>query len=331
MSIGKNNLIDTGELNEADIVEVDEKILLVDDEPNLLSALKRQLKGHFAITTAQSGLKALEKVEKEGPFSVIVCDMCMPGMYGTELLQRLQILSPDTVRIMLTGDAQQQTAIKAINEGHVFNFLTKPCPTNALVDSIETAIKQYQLVVNSRKMHAETKRLALTDQLTGLANRYQFNERFKQSLLLAQRERKKIALLYLDLDKFKPINDTFGHPVGDAVLQNVAARLTKQCRETDVIARLGGDEFAILLVHPDCEENIERVASRIIVELRKPMDALGKEVILGASIGVSVFPRDGNTEDMLIQNADLALYEAKSLGRNCCRFYRLELRDWSCP
>lgn len=179
-----------------------------------------------------------------------------------------------------------------------------------------------QDITERKKVQAEITRLALTDQLTGVANRNYFNMKFDQSLKLASREGKLVALLLLDLDKFKPINDTFGHLVGDAVLQGVANVFRQQCRETDVIARLGGDEFAILLIHPGSEEDVARVAERIINEVRRPMQVGEDELRVGVSIGVAMFPEVDVAIEGLIKKADLALYEAKDAGRNCIRFYR---------
>lgn len=134
----------------------DNRILLVDDEPNVLAALKRQLRKRFAVSTATSGQDALDLVASEPSFRVMVCDMRMPGMAGLEVLKQMQTLSPDTTRMMLTGNADQQTAIDAVNEGNVFRFFTKPCPTEKLVAGIEAGIRQYQLVTAEQELLERT-------------------------------------------------------------------------------------------------------------------------------------------------------------------------------
>lgn len=180
--------------------------------------------------------------------------------------------------------------------------------------------------ITERKLaQDEVRRLAMTDQLTGLANRYQFHKRFGESLSLARRENKRLALLLLDLDKFKPVNDTYGHQTGDALLTNVAEIFQRHSRDTDVVARLGGDEFAVLLVHPVGVEGISAVAQRIIDAVKAHVHALGYDVRTGISIGVSQYPDDGVDQDSLIEKADLALYAAKSQGSNRFRFYGPEL------
>lgn len=179
-------------------------------------------------------------------------------------------------------------------------------------------------ITEQKRAQEEIQRLAMTDQLTGLANRNQFHQRFNETLKLAERENKRLALLLLDLDKFKPVNDTYGHPVGDALLQTVSAIFTKCSRETDVVARLGGDEFAILMVHPESSEAASVNAQRVVDEILKPVNIMGYDIQIGTSIGISLYPDDGENEEDLIQKADLALYEAKEAGRNTFRFYKAE-------
>lgn len=137
-----------------------EKILLVDDDPNLLSALQRQLRKRFDLTTAQGGEEALAAVEKADhgrePFAVVLCDMRMPGMDGIEVLKRIKDIAPDTVRMMLTGNADQQTAIVGINDGAIFRFYTKPCPADRLVEGLEAGLAQYRLVTAERDLLEKT-------------------------------------------------------------------------------------------------------------------------------------------------------------------------------
>jgi diguanylate cyclase (GGDEF)-like protein/PAS domain S-box-containing protein len=168
----------------------------------------------------------------------------------------------------------------------------------------------------------EIQRLAMTDQLTGLGNRYQFNRRFDESLKLAAREGNRLALIMLDLNKFKLINDSFGHLAGDAVLEKVATVLQDNCREIDVVARLGGDEFAILLIHPEETQNVKVIIERIADEMKNPVTILDNKVVIGASIGIAIYPDDATNKDNLIRKADLALYEAKKSESDDFIFYR---------
>src|ERR1700722_16692957 len=163
--------------------------------------------------------------------------------------------------------------------------------------------------------------LARTDSLTGLANRSTFNERLWQAFAAAQRGALGFAILYLDLDKFKPVNDTFGHPVGDALLQQVAERLKCCTRESDVVARLGGDEFAILQGEMREAANAGVMAAKIQAALARPFSVNGNEINISVSIGISPYiPGNAGADTMLVQ-ADLALYRSKDEGRNRYRFH----------
>lgn len=137
-----------------------ERVLLVDDDPNLLSALQRQLRKQFDLTTAEGGSPALQAVteamESRNPFAVVLCDMRMPGMDGIEVLSRIRALSPETVRMMLTGNADQQTAIDAINRGNIFRFFTKPCPAEELAVGLQAGIDQYHLITAERELLENT-------------------------------------------------------------------------------------------------------------------------------------------------------------------------------
>lgn len=135
---------------------MNDKILFVDDEVNILDSMRRQLRKRFQIDTAISGQEALEKLKSEGPFAVIVSDMRMPEMDGIELLKTVKAMYPDTVRLMLTGNADQETAIEAVNKGQIFRFLSKPCPIPTLVTSLALALHQYQLITAEKELLDET-------------------------------------------------------------------------------------------------------------------------------------------------------------------------------
>ncbi|CAA7614442.1 ATPase [Magnetospirillum sp. LM-5] len=176
--------------------------------------------------------------------------------------------------------------------------------------------------ITERKLTQEKiHRLAMTDHLTGLANRTHFHARFKEFLKLAKREEKNVALVLVDLDKFKPVNDTFGHIVGDELLKSVASIFLRNTRETDLVARLGGDEFAIILVNPESRDAVAKISQRIISDVSQEMTVLGHKLAIGASIGIAIYPENGLDQDELILKADAALYESKRGGRNTFRFH----------
>jgi diguanylate cyclase (GGDEF)-like protein/PAS domain S-box-containing protein len=167
-----------------------------------------------------------------------------------------------------------------------------------------------------KRVEARVQYLALHDALTGLANRVLFFDRLNSAIAAAHRKGGAFALLYLDLDDFKPINDTSGHEAGDLALRNVAERLRDCVRENDTVARLGGDEF-ILLVSDAFEETAAvTVAEKVIAELTRPLPIEGCQHLLGCSIGIALYPRDGEDADGLMRHADAAMYGAKRLGKN---------------
>ncbi|MDX1538386.1 EAL domain-containing protein [Arsukibacterium sp.] len=176
----------------------------------------------------------------------------------------------------------------------------------------------------SERKHQEKKihQLAYLDELTGLANRRLFLDRLKLALANAQRHQHKMAVLFLDLDLFKRINDTLGHQAGDEALTEVARRLTASVRDGESVARLGGDEFTILLPEVDDIASLEVLARRLISQFEKPFRLLQQDFFLTTSIGISVFPADANTTDQLIKHADVAMYQAKAAGRNQYCFYQ---------
>lgn len=169
--------------------------------------------------------------------------------------------------------------------------------------------------------------MALHDELTGLPNRALLHDRLVQAIALATRSCKSVGVLMLDLDHFKSINDSLGHYVGDSVLQEVAKRLTNCLRESDTVARIGGDEFVIAIPLASSSEEIEQAAQRIQATLNRPYRIEGHEVHLGVSIGISEYPAHGEQPEVLLQNADSAMYQAKSAGRGACLSFTAEMTE----
>ncbi len=200
-------------------------------------------------------------------------------------------------------------------DGELHWVKARAFPVRDLVGNVVRITGIAQDITRRKCAEEEIRNLAMTDQLTGLANRNQFQQRFEQSIKLANREGGILALMMLDLDLFKFVNDNFGHPVGDASLKAVAIIFSKFSRETDVIARIGGDEFAILVVHPESEDSAGISAQRIIDELRKPITVMEKNIEIGVSIGIALYPKDAEDQEGLFYKADQALYHAKENKR----------------
>lgn len=173
-----------------------------------------------------------------------------------------------------------------------------------------------------KEAEEQIKQFAFFDSLTRLPNRRKLLERLEHSIAVSTREKSKFALLMLDLDRFKAVNDNFGHSAGDELLQQVATRISTRLRSTDMVARLGGDEFVVLLADISRKEDAARVAEMIVADLSTPFQ-LGQhgDVHIGTSIGISLYPEHGDVAEMLMDNADVALYQAKNSGRGCFAYF----------
>ena len=185
--------------------------------------------------------------------------------------------------------------------------------------ALERAVRERKMVEHQLAAAIEQKDgardAALHDTLTGLPNRVLFNDRLTHAISLATRKSAALAVLFIDLDGFKTINDTYGHGTGDAVLQTTARRLKENTRDNDTVSRYGGDEFLCLLTEVQDEKNISMIAEKIIKAIAAPLNASVSDrnfnPIFGASIGISIFPTDGTTADALVKSADTAMYRSK--------------------
>jgi len=180
--------------------------------------------------------------------------------------------------------------------------------------------------ISERKRNEEAiTKLAHFDANTGLPNRTLFFDRFQCAIAQARRSGQQLAVMFLDLDGFKAVNDTLGHVAGDALLTEVAARLLKSIRAVDTVARFGGDEFAFVLNNATSEANIALVANRVITSLAEPFMLDGVSCQIGGSLGIAMFPQDHESMDTLINQADTAMYVAKKGGKNHYRFFTADM------
>jgi diguanylate cyclase (GGDEF)-like protein/PAS domain S-box-containing protein len=182
-------------------------------------------------------------------------------------------------------------------------------------------------ITERKRNESRIEYLATHDGLTDLPNRNLIHDRITQAISHARRTERQIAVMYVDLDRFKVVNDGFGHPFGDEVLKAAGARLAGIVRDGDTVARQGGDEFLVLLADLRKSTDVYIVAQKVLEAFEQPFMLLGREIHLTASIGVSLFPQDGQTADALIGNADVAMYRAKEAGRNAYQFFTREMSD----
>lgn len=185
----------------------------------------------------------------------------------------------------------------------------------------------YSDITEMKKSEEKIRFQAYHDALTGLPNRTLFYDRLQNALLHAKRHKAIVAVLFVDLDNFKKVNDTLGHSAGDELIKSVAQRLQDSVREMDTVARLSGDEFILLIDDLDSKEQATLVANRIIESIQKPYPIHGKELQVGASMGVTFYPEDGTEVESLVKNADIAMYKAKELGKNAYQLFTNEMKE----
>lgn len=178
----------------------------------------------------------------------------------------------------------------------------------------------WNLLTRLKQTNEQITRLAHHDTLTGLPNRILFYDRLNHAIARARRGKESIAVLFLDLDGFKLINDMYGHDVGDALLQEAARRIEACVRESDTVARMGGDEFTVILCNVQARNSYDRVVKNIVESIARPFVLNGKDCLVSVSIGVALYPDNGETAEQLVKIADAAMYLAKQSGKNCYRF-----------
>jgi len=181
-------------------------------------------------------------------------------------------------------------------------------------------------ITQLKQTEEEVRRLAMTDYLTGLSNRAHFSESLENNVRIATQEKRKFALMMLDLNMFKPVNDSHGHPVGDALLRSVAETIQKCTRDGDIVTRIGGDEFAVIIGDYCGEDDVLSCAGRIYRQISRPTEIQGKSISISVSIGISYFPDDAETASDLIKCADQAMYQAKKSGSNVLTYKTFRMR-----
>ncbi len=296
------------------------KLLIVDDLPDNRAVLTRRFERRgFEIVEADCGPEALRLVNEQS-FDCVLLDVMMPGMDGTEVLRRIrENFSPSLLPVvMVTAKSQSEDIVEALKNG-ANDYVTKP------VD-FSVALARVNSQIGRRRAEARIAHMARHDPLTDLINRMVFCEQLERAAADSRRYRRSFAVLCVDLDRFKTVNDTLGHPIGDALLKDMAERLRTCVRgATDAVARFGGDEFAILQTDLQEPSDAEALAMRIIETISKPLCLEGNHISVGASVGIAIAPDDGLEPEHLLRVADLALYRAKQEGRNAYRFFEAEM------
>lgn len=280
-------------------------VLIVDDEEVICRLFAAMLKHYgYEAVLETNGNKMMSHLWS-AQFDVVLLDLIMPGINGVDLLRQLKQSFEDLPVIIVTGHGSIETAVESLQAG-ASDFVTKPVEASELDIRIKKAID-----------YAHTKRLAYTDGLTGLYNYRSFRDRLDQEVERANRYHRSLSLIMIDIDHFKLYNDTFGHPLGDRVITEVAWSLRQLSRTSDIVARYGGEEFALILPETD-RTNAEAFGHRLR-EYIEQHPFSGEEQLPGHTLTISVGIASylpPHSEDTLIKAADAALYQAKRDGRN---------------
>jgi diguanylate cyclase (GGDEF)-like protein len=299
------------------------RILVADDSVVVRAIVRHGLAqaGH-KIDEAANGAEALRLLEAHS-YDAVVTDLRMPEVDGFGVLSAIKERGLDTEVIILTASCKDdmRSAVRALRLG-AHDYLTKPLASaEEMVMTVERAVEKKRLSEANKRLIRELAALSRTDTLTGLANRRAFEEALRGEVMRARRYRVPLSLLMLDLDHFKKVNDTYGHPGGDAVLRDFAAIIRGVFRDTDAAFRYGGEEFAVLLPHSTAE-HAERAAERLLAEVRRARIQVGSTTLkVTCSIGIAdLRAGDGDAQEML-RRADAALYRAKAAGRDRAKVF----------
>jgi len=301
-------------ISSSDILHA--KVLVVDDRRVNILLLERMLSGAgYASITSTTDPGDVCQLHRDNRYDLILLDLVMPRMDGFQVMEGLKEIEADGYLPVLVVTANPAHKLRALECG-AQDFISTPFDLTEVLMRVRNML-EVRLVYEASRSHGKTlESLALRDPLTGLVNRRLLAERISMAVVHARRNSRAMAVLYLDLDGFKEINNTLGHSAGDALLKMVAARLVATVREEDTVARLGGDEFIIVLSYPSSTNGAGKVASKVIAALSQPYRIEGQTVTITASAGIGIYPGHGDDADTLMKSADVALYEAKRAGKN---------------
>ncbi|GAB4391236.1 MAG: GGDEF domain-containing response regulator [Gammaproteobacteria bacterium] len=308
----------------------DPKILIVDDDEIDRANYRRCIKKYDKLNPlwfeASNTNKALSMC-KQQHFDCILVDYNLPEQNGIEFIKQLtkQVDLSETALIMLTGQGSESIAVAAMKAG-VHDYLIKQevnpqFLTHAILSALDKVSLNKQIEQQSKRITS----MAYRDPVTNLLNRVSFEPEFEKAIAKARRHQRLLALMFVDLDYFKQVNDTYGHNVGDLVLKKASSRIIGCIRCEDIVARIGGDEFVVVLTEISSEPDAGKVASKIIDALSRPMLINNQKIEIGATIGIATFPQDHAEPDSLIKYADMAMYQAKKGGRNQYQYFSGEL------
>ncbi len=298
-------------------------VFLVEDslsDAHYLKTLLEKSKKPFELTHFTRLQEALDAPELDKQ-DVLLLDITLPDAHGMEAIVTAHITAPEIPIIVISGLDSEETSVNALQAGAQDYLLKNTLASESLIRSIRYATERNRLTVALNELNRQQQYLATHDELTGLPNRQLLYDRLGQTIARSERYNYRFALIFLDLDSFKAINDSLGHHLGDELLTISAQRLSSCIRETDTVARLGGDEFSLILTRIPSIDMAANVCQEILDVLASPFMLNDNEYYISASTGIAIYPDDGQDAKTLLRNADTAMYSAKEQGRNKYKFY----------
>jgi len=305
------------EVGKCEVMEKTIKILFIDREHGeyLLIA---DILSH--VRNVQYELVWCDQLETAAPqilsnqYDVVLLDFYWGDLSARDLLNSVKVQANKTPIVIMTDEMEIEVDRDVIRTG-ASDYLIKGQIDHQLLE------RTLRYAIERKQTEIHLARLAHYDQLTDIPNRILFRDRLEHVIHLANRDKTSFALLFIDLNGFKQVNDNFGHDAGDAIIRICAERLSACMRRSDSVARMGGDEFTLLLSHIDNHTDVAHIAEKIIALISEPADINGYEVVVGCSIGIAIYPQAGRDADSLLKNADMAMYKAKQEdGSNFCFF-----------
>lgn len=305
---------------DGDEKEGSSTVLVADDDRSIRLAFSNALRDEgYRILEASNGQSVIALCARSMP-DLILIDAIMPELDGFTACKQIREMAngADVPILMVTSLEDEQSISRAFVAGAT-DYITKPANFSVLRQRVARLLQ-------TSKIAKHVKKLAYQDVLTGLPNRAYFNQQLRHKISRANLNNKKIAILFLDLDRFKMINDSMGHDTGDLILKAAAERISNCVRKNDLVARLGGDEFTIVLEDVAQIEVAADISRKITQALSKPFVFLHQKLFVSASIGIAIFPEDGHSTSELLKRADIAMFKAKESGSSYC-YYQQGMED----
>jgi len=302
------------------------KVLLVEDNAGDARLMREMLADsdttQFEVTHVKRLDEGLRQFESSD-FNLMLLDLWLPDGEGLDTVARALAAVSNAPIVVMTSHDDESLAVKAVQSGAQDYLVKGQVDTRGLARTIRHAVERHRMLSELKQARRREHHLATHDPLTGLPNRQLFYDRLSHAMAYSARHRESLAVLFIDMDHFKSVNDTWGHEVGDKLLTSAAERLSACLRKTDTAARLGGDEFVVVLMDLNRIQDAAKVAQNTLRALAKPYVLGASEICVTASLGIAIYPSDGKDADRLIKNADTAMYKTKEEGGNNYRFYTL--------